>query len=209
MRCTFVSHITILRLLGLTTPQGKVDSPRSTPLVTSISVEVVSSSAKKKNTTKCIQIKATCNDKRGYEPTSQVDPSCVNINECQDEDANPCLNGGVVESGVTGVPARSPAASALKLVSAHVHNLECLDKPEQAGNCNRRVLSCENVKNTTTKDGTSDIAYTSEERKLSKRVVLITDSLAFAPMGVFGILVVTVILCQPSDFALRHREPAN
>ncbi|VDK38117.1 unnamed protein product [Taenia asiatica] len=277
---------------------------------------------------KCIQIKASCNDKRcecppawqgyvceGYEPTSQVDPSCVNINECQVEDANPCLNGGVCHDlipppmvlakqgeelrfrceckfGFTGTLCEKPpsqlawsewgdwgACSVSCGIGTRTRTRtcprpgECLGKPEQTGICNGRVLSCENVKNTTTKDGKTDIAYKSEEEKLREagvlwteeddnmledaftwseqqfgvkrgktrkgtqsvyqsfsqwadvtrwiplfgithrmtlqRVALITGSLALASIGVFAILVVTIILCQPSDFALRHREPAN
>ncbi len=36
-----------------------------------------------------------CACSKGYEPASQVDPSCVNINECQGGYTNPCHNGGV------------------------------------------------------------------------------------------------------------------
>lgn len=46
-------------------------------------------------------------------------------------------------------------------------------------------------------------------RMTLQRVALITGSLALASICVFGMLVVTIILCQPSDFALRHGEPAN
>uniref|UniRef100_A0A5K3EY16 EGF-like domain-containing protein n=1 Tax=Mesocestoides corti TaxID=53468 RepID=A0A5K3EY16_MESCO len=36
----------------------------------------------------------TCVCSRGYEHASQADPKCVNINECQDDNTNPCHNGG-------------------------------------------------------------------------------------------------------------------
>nr|CDS33729.1 fibropellin Ia [Hymenolepis microstoma] len=36
-----------------------------------------------------------CICSKGYEAKSQTDPTCVNINECEDEETNPCLNGGV------------------------------------------------------------------------------------------------------------------
>ncbi|KAM7533672.1 hypothetical protein Aperf_G00000127207 [Anoplocephala perfoliata] len=35
-----------------------------------------------------------CVCSRGYEPKSQTDPTCVNIDECEDEENNPCLNAG-------------------------------------------------------------------------------------------------------------------
>ncbi|CDI97340.1 neurogenic locus notch protein [Echinococcus multilocularis] len=256
-----------------------------------------------------------CACSKGYEPTSQVDPTCVNINECQDEDANPCLNGGICHDlipppmvqakqgeefrfrceckfGFTGILCEKPPAQltwsewrdwGACSVSCGIGTRtrirtcprpgECLGKPEQTGICNGRVLSCENVKNTTTEDGKSDIVYRSEEEKLReagvlwteadenflddaftwseqqfnvkrgkmrkgtqsmyqlfrqwadvtrwiplfgitqrmtlRRVALITGSLALASIGVFVILVVSIILCQPSGFAQRNKEPLN
>eukprot|EP00108_Taenia_solium_P011075 TsM_001093900 transcript=TsM_001093900 gene=TsM_001093900 len=174
-------------------------------------------------------------DERDYEPTSQLDPSCVNINECQDEDANPCLNGGVCHDLIPPpmvqaergeklrfskscrirkkfnifihlwIDANANSVSRGPCVRSHCHNghgrewgdwgarsVSCgigtrtrtrtcprpsksLGRPEQAGICNGRVLSYENVKNTTTKDGTSDIAYKLEEEKLREVGLLWTE----------------------------------
>ncbi|VDN13638.1 unnamed protein product, partial [Dibothriocephalus latus] len=35
-----------------------------------------------------------CRCTKGYKPTSESDPTCVNVNECEDPINTPCLNGG-------------------------------------------------------------------------------------------------------------------
>ncbi|KAM3178769.1 hypothetical protein ACTXT7_001883 [Hymenolepis weldensis] len=155
-----------------------------------------------------------CVCSKGYEPKSQTDPTCVNIDECENEETNPCLNGGICHDlippplvqakrgeefrfkceckfGFTGILCENAPAqlawsewgdwSACSVTCGMGTRFrtricprpgECPGKSQESGICHGRVVSCESVKTTSSKDGTSNFTFKTMEEMLKETGIL-------------------------------------
>ncbi|VUZ50564.1 unnamed protein product [Hymenolepis diminuta] len=155
-----------------------------------------------------------CVCSKGYEPKSQTDPTCVNIDECENEETNPCLNGGICHDlippplvqpkrgeefrfrceckfGFTGILCENAPAqlawsewgdwSACSVTCGMGTRTrtricprpgECPGKSQESGICHGRVVSCESVKTTSSKDGTSNFTFKTMEEMLKETGIL-------------------------------------